>query len=355
MTSTYTYDALTTKYDNFLVTGIKICVKGRNVVELLDLNILEVKVILSLKASSMVTIKIGEMYDMEKQMFDKKVVSLFKLGTIVEVELGYGTQTTQVFKGFVYMIGSEFDKSPLFTLTLMDVRRLMMESGQKNTYHQVKNYSDAFKKVISNYSKLCSPVVDATNDKLENPLSQMTDDYDFIVEELIHSGRTDREFFILGDKAYFREQHKVKLPIMTLEYGQALMKFKVDAIYQELRVNVIGYNPVEQKQVVASSSIKSSERMTSLTNKKPIMYHADAEADSLAKAKIRAKAIAEREKYKKRVARGTAIGLPEIVPGRYIKITGLDPMFCKKYYVSEVVHIFNTEQFITHFEIEGWE
>ena len=240
MTGVYTYDALVKRYGNFCVPLIRIK-KGRvDLVSVLKLSVLELKVTLSLEAASMAVFKIGGIYDEETHSFEDKVKSGFTLGNIMEVELGYQSSALSIFKGYVAMLGAEFGKTPCLVVTLMDVRRLMMQSGSVYMLHHVSNYSDAFRTTMSKYAKLCTVSVDATSDNLENPLSQTQNDYLFVTGELIRNGKADREFFVLGGKAYFREPAKMKIPIMTLQFGRELLALKNDEEYQDLKIEVIG-------------------------------------------------------------------------------------------------------------------
>ena len=45
-------------------------------------------------------------------------------------------------------------------------------------------------------------------------------------------------------------------------------------------------------------------------------------------------------------------GIPEIIPGRYIRLTGLDSRFFDgDYYIEEVTHKFSSSGYITSFQI----
>ncbi len=88
---------------------------------------------LSLKAASSVLIKLADLYDEESHSFASEIKSKFKLGTVVEIEIGYLSETTMVFKGYVAGLGVEFEDYPLLTLQLMDARRLMM-TAEKNIF-----------------------------------------------------------------------------------------------------------------------------------------------------------------------------------------------------------------------------
>ena len=51
--------------------------------------------------------------------------------------------------------------------------------------------------------------------------------------------------------------------------------------------------------------------------------------------------------------RGSCIGLPELVPGRYLKIDGMDKHTNGLYFISRVVHRYSEQGFTTDFELKG--
>lgn len=354
MTDVYTYDALANKYGNFHVPAIRLYINGKEVAQDMSLNVLSAEISLSLSAASMAVIRMDAHYNREKRSFDSGIKSKFKLGTIVEVGIGYGSEVKKVLKGFVAFLGAEFLEYPCLVITIMDVRRLMMQSGVHHVLHDVKNYSDAVKKILGDYSKLCKAEIDPTKDNLEVPLSQNSTDYDFIARELTASGRTGREFFVLADTAYFRKPRKETRPIMKLEYGRELLQFQMESSYNNLKIEVSGYNQMEQKIITADAVVKAKESQSSLTSAVPVSCISDPEADTQEKAKIRAKALADAQLIAGQRGKGICIGLPEIVPGRFIEVVKLEEMVNKKYYVTGVHHNFDEKFFMTEFEIGGW-
>ena len=354
MSASANYAALEMKYGNFVVPAFKIKSFGMDLVTTMDLTVSELVITLSIEAAGMVVIKISDAYDLESHSFDSKVKSAFKLGTVIEVEVGYLSNTTRVFKGFVAGLGAEFSDHPMLVVKLMDVRYLMMTGGVQSVLYNEKNYSDVFKKVMSKYARLCSVECDSTSDKLENPVSQNCSDYDFVKSELIGRGKSEREFFIFDDKAYFRTPHKNKTPIMTVNYGRELLQFEMMEDYINTGVEVIGYNYADAKEITAKATAKSSGAMTSLITPTPVQYFIDADADSAAKAKTRAGASAAAMSENRCTASGEMIGLPEIVPGRYLAVDALDKMADRKYYITEVTHMISDARFITRFESKGW-
>ena len=354
MTDVYEYDQLTNKYGNFLQPIAEIKINGTNVMKTLGILVEELTLDLSLSAAGSGYIKISNIYDAVSRSFDSAVVDKFKPGTIVEIALGYYSATITVLKGFVYMLGAEFGAKNLLIVTVMDVRRLMMISGSKHVMHNVKNYSDAFKNVMSAYSKLCKLEVTATDDKLEAPISQTSTDYDFVMQELVGKGKSEREFFVVADKAYFRERPKKGTSMMKLEQGHELLKVEMDYAYLDMEIQVMGYSSFEQQTYVGKAQAKSGEPQSSLISPAPVWIVTDPDADNQEKATKRAQYIADTEKERAKSGKIITIGLPEIIPGRFIEIVKVESMVNRKYYVSGVKHKLGNGQFTTEIEIGGW-
>ncbi len=355
MAETYTYEDLRRKYDDFCVPLIRIKMNGTELVSTMKLSILDLKATLSLEAASTVVFRLGDIYDMESHSFDSDVKNKFTPGSIVEVELGYQSSAQKIFKGFVAMIGAEYGKIPAMVVTLMDVRRLMMLSGSRQLLYDVKNYSDAVRKIMGSYSKLCSLKMDATSDELKKPVSQMQNDYLFITKDLIQSGKVDREFFVLGEEAYFRTPRKVAKPVMTMVYGRELYSLRLQEEFLDLKIEVSGYNPVEQEMLMGEKKIEKPAGQKKLLSETPVYTVSAPDADSQAKVKARAEALAAGKKWSTCSAWGDTVGLPELVPGRYVEVKNLEKdLGNHKYYIKEVIHEINSEHFGTSFEAGGW-
>lgn len=352
MTGKSTYKQLADDYANFVVPAVKVKVNGIDVVKNMQLVVQELTAKLSLDVASSVTIKFAFQYSEKNHSFSSNVKNTFKLGTVVSVELGYLSNTKTIFKGYVDMAGVEMGEYEVFVVTLMDVKRLMMISGRRAVLYNVKNYSDAFKQVMGNYSMVCSTQIDSTNDQLEKPISQTGTDFDFVEKELIASGKVNREFMVFAGTAYFRKPHKVTVPSITLRYGRELVDFAVSHCYRDLKFEIVGVDET-QKMVTGSASAKSSISQMKLIPVTPVSTIVDPYANTRDKAKERAEVMALKYMEKSAIGHGKTIGLPEIVPGRYVEIENIDAMMDKKYYITEVTHIYSSEKFETQFEVGG--
>lgn len=354
MTGTAQYSSLENKYGNFVVPALKIKLNGSDLVAKNDLTILEMTVTLSLESAGMAVFKIADAYDVEKHSFDSKIKGLFKLGMVMEIELGYLSSTTAVFKGYVAGLGAEFGDTPLLVVKLMDARKLMMTSGIRKQLYDDKNYSDVFKKVMGRYSKLCSIEADATTDNLTAPISQNSSDYNFVRNELLKKGKSEREFFILYDKAYFRKPRSNKTPIMSVTLGRELMRLSTMADYLDSEIEVIGYDRQNCKSISSKVKVRSIENGTPVMSPAQQQFFIDPDADSEEKAKTRAACIADKMQMDSCYAEGELIGLPEIVPGRFLEVEDVDSMVDKSFYLSEVTHFLTESSFRTMFEATGW-
>ena len=351
MSGTVNYSDLQKKYKNFMIPAIKIKVSGTDLVNSMKLAVVSMNMNLSTKSAGSCVITIAGLYDPKSHSLKSEAKSKFALGTIVTVELGYASSTECVFKGFVLKMGVSFTDKALLTVTLMDARRLMMTGAARHKLYDVKNYSDAVKEILSDYSKLGSTKIDATDDKLKSPVSQNSTDYDFITKSLIEEGRTDREFFIVADKIYFRKPRSEKSPITTMTYGKELLTFSESSEYKDLKIEVYGYDHEMQKQVKGSESVSKPSGQKSVLSKSSVMMIVDSMIDSDAKAGEKAKIIAKREEMRGNKASAMTIGLPQLIPGRFIKVSGLEGMADKSYYITDVEHVFTEDEFITRLEM----
>lgn len=357
MSGTYTYESLEKKYSGFQVPKAKIKIDGSDIVSNKKIYVQEVRVSLSLFHAGSVQVVVNRCYNYKNHALDQEIKSKAVPGKVLEAELGYGSNTLLIFKGYIAAVDIEFDSVDGIglTITAMDVRRLMMTGGIRYLLHNVKNYSDAFEAVMKPYKRLCSVVKDATSDKLETPLSQTVSDYDFVTRELIGTGKADREFFVLADKAYFRKPKSVEAPVISLGIQKGLYHFERSSGYINDVVEVVGCDPAGKKQISGTASAKSPDQQAAALPEPGRRILPAPDAVTEAQAKARAKALAERLVAKNQTGRITCVGIPQIVPGRYIKIDGMDSMLDKKYYVTEVEHQLGGEGFVTSFELGGWK
>ena len=350
MDGTYSYADLVRRYGQFRVPACKLKVDGR---EVSGVGIEQVEATLALEGSSAVSFRVAGAYDRKKSGFRSEVKARLKLGARVSLSLGYGSRLTEVFQGYIGSVEMEFADEPTLSVTAMDVRRLMMEGSKREVVHTLTSYSAVFQEVMRNYSALCPGTeVDATKSGEISRIAQRTSDYNFVVANL--AKKAEREFFVLNDKAYFREKGKVKSPVVTLRWGESLFSFSRRASYQNLKITVVGFDPENDKAVTAQTTATAGSSQKSVGGWNEAVL-TDPDAQETDKAKKRAQKEAQERRRRAREGSLRCVGLPELVPGRFVAVKGLDSDLDQSYYIREVRHELSSDGFSTSLEIGEWK
>lgn len=357
MSGTYSYETLQSKYKNFTVPAAKLLIGGSDVLGIPQITVSSLSVSLSLNAAGSATFSMNGSYDYKNSSFDQKLKSKAVLGKPVEVELGYGSDCLKIFKGFLASLDIDFDveNGISYSVTAFDARYLMMTDNKRVVNHKVtKNYSEAVDEILKRYSKLCKPEVDATNDHLENAvLAQNSSDYDFIMRDLIGSGKTDREFFIVGDRVYFRKPRGSKTAVLKLGIGKGLKSFRRSPVYLNQKIRFLGREEGNSRQISGEAVAKSKDEQVSALSDAGLYVETAADCRSADKLRQRAENRAAEQRDRNNKASATTVGLPELVPGRYVQIDGVDKSVNGKYYVTSVTHSYSPGGFTTSLELEG--
>jgi phage protein D len=355
MKGSSSFEDLSKKYKNFLVPAFKIKVKGKDLVRdttgaaLMAIDNLRLS--LSLDSGSSCSFTVHNVYDIASRNYTSSVKSALQLGTVVEVEIGYASTTSVAFKGYIAELGYEFTDAPVIDVTCLDVCRLMQE-GRRTQVHTVQNYSDAFTEVMNNYKSICTQqVIDKTDDKLKT-VDQNSSDYEFVTKEL--APKAVREFFVFAGKAYFREPQKDSDPAVKLQWGAGLKSFSRTVMYHNSEIKVISFDEANKKAVEGTAKSKSGDKQTAAADATPTILTLPDVKDEAQAQKI-AEDTAKKKKKKTEGGSGSSIGLPEIVPGRYIALAELDSSLDNDYYVNSVSHALGSGGFTTSFTVRGWK
>ena len=357
MSATWDYEKLETQYKNFRAPALSIVVGGTDLIKK-GIPVQSVEAVLSLDGTSSVSVVFVDCYDVKNGSFNSTLKSAAVLGKTVELSLGYQSSLQKVFKGYLSNVRVIASSESGFSMEFvaLDARRLMMVGNNHTRQFKIRNYSDAVSEILKAYSKLCSPSIDATSDNMENGLIwQNGSDYDFITQELIGTGKADREFFIAVDKAYFRKEKCVTSPVITLSPGRGLVSFTRDAEYLNQTIEVIGFDPASDKTISGKTKAASTDQMTSAISGPGEWFITDPSCMNASAASSRTAVIARHALDESQKAEIGCIGLPEIIPGRFVGIDRVDSIVNKKYYVTKVTHRFDYSGFTTTLETEGWE
>lgn len=291
-----------------------------------------------------------------------------QLGQKTEISLGYLDQTRTVFIGvitraeFIY----ENEEQPYVRVTAMDVKGIMMACGFAKQL-KAENYSDAVKEVFTRtaYNKMqqygmLTLEVDDTPDKQSSEKDAAKtievlneSDYEFVVRA---ARRYNYEFFAHCDTVYFRKARKNKEILMELGPGTGLLGFDIGYDITGLveQVEVRGMDTGKAKVIQAKEKIKNKISTGSHAKallKGSIKVYTDPSVASKAEAQNRAEFLAEQTAYRFGSADCKSVGLPELVPGRYIRIAALGTAVENLFYLQTVRHVIcQGEGFRTYLE-----
>lgn len=346
-----TYALLKKKYRGFAAPTVRIKVEGNDIVERYGAAVANVTVELAAgyQSSGCGFDLVGE-YDPKQTDFDKSgAVRLLELGAKVEVELGY-IATELVFAGLITELNYCFDaESAVFLhVECMDAKCLLMKTQRLEIFRE-KKIDRAVQALLSEQpvgGYLKGKQVEAPNTGVQMLPVSMETSYDFIVRQAQYAGC---EFFILAGKAYFRQKPKAGNPVMTLKPGEALLSANLSLRGAELvkKIKVTGINPDNDQEFsgTATSSGRfgkgaATARMLAGTER----VYLDARAESAAQAQSRAKILLGGIEQGFGVLQCQCIGLPELAPGRMVKVDGLMDRADGKFYITEVRHTFDGQE-----------
>ena len=357
MTAVWNFEKLQTQYKNFRVPTASFTVGGTDLTKA-GAAVTRVEAVLVLDGASSVCVEFSDCYDVKNGAFSASVKNAAVPGKTVELKLGYQSSLQKVFRGYLSNVRTRASAEDGYSMEFiaLDVRRLMMTDNSRAREYKVKNYSDAVSEILKRYAKLASASVDATNEQLKDGLLwQSSSDYDFIRSDLIANGRVDREFFVAVDKIYFRKPASVVAPVITLRPGGGLVSLIADTEYKNTRFEVLGFDPVTRKPVSGKADAKTGGQISDALGGPGQWFVSDPSCTGAAMGAARAKALARRYLAESQKAQISCIGLPELIPGRFIAIDRVDSNVNKKYYITRVTHTFDEDGFRTVLDTEGWE
>lgn len=291
-----------------------------------------------------------------------------QLGQKTEISLGYLDQTRTVFIGVITRVEFiyENEEQPYVRVTSMDVKGIMMACGFAKQL-KAENYSDAVKEIFTRtaYNKMqqygiLTLEIDDTPDKQSSEKDAAKtievlneSDYEFVVRA---AKRFNYEFFAHCDTVYFRKAKKNKEVLMEIGPGTGLLGFDIGYDITGLveQVEVRGMDTGKAKVIQAKEKIKNKISTGSHAKallKGSIKVHTDPSVTSKAEAQNRAEFLAEQTAYRFGSADCKSVGLPELVPGRYVRIASLGTAAENLFYLQTVRHVIcQGEGFRTYLE-----
>ncbi len=328
--------------------------------------------------ASQAVFNIYNVYEYDKARFNFDSVKKFVLiGSSVTIYVGYGTEITEVFKGFITRVAFNVEEDDMASIqvTAMDIKAIMM-SNRYSRRLKATNYSDAVKEIfnqniyqsLKNSGSVTDFSVEATPDNpagglgggasagADNDTDKTIEmvgesDYEFVVKV---AKKFNYDFFTVGGKVYFRKAKSDQTKQITISPDSKIKKLYVDyditGLVEEIEVR--GLDVGKAKGVTGkkknSNKLSQGNKAKALLSGSKFVY-IDPTVSDTSDASYRANYLFENNSYRYGTLELDIAGLPEIVPGKYIKLSDFGTAVSNDFYVQSVRHTFSAQgAFITH-------
>ncbi|MDR1217186.1 MAG: hypothetical protein LBJ99_01215 [Oscillospiraceae bacterium] len=361
-TSSYEFESLEKKYNGFLAPGAEISVGGTKM-DAAKIPISEVSVTIDAGASAGgATVSIGGMYDAEKSQWRDKLLDGVKIGAKLMISLGY-TSRKQVFHGFVddFTVSYTPDQVSI-SITGIDAKAFLMNADETKYFSKEKT-RDIIQEMLgectnSGYAAKIdlAPPTDFTNFNVQL-IQSKANDYKILCAL---AEMNNMNFFVLNGEIIFKKVVNKTSPIMTLTLGSSLISFtRTLSLRNQVGKIVVQSHDKDGKPIEGSAnsttlgSGKEASSFVSSLKKKIREVPADfattpEECASLAQNLFDVQAMDFVR------GSGRCIGLPELIPGRYIRLKGMDDDSNASYFITKVKHTVSSGGgYFTDFDVNG--
>jgi hypothetical protein len=324
--------------------------------------------------ASVASFRIFDVYDTSSgNFFYSKLKKQVMMGNSVTIQLGYLNRLETVFVGFVSGVtfGYEPGDLPYIEVTAMDVKGLMM-GGCYATSLQATTYSAAVKEILerTGTGKLEQLGGITGIDITDTPDAQGTSagstksspitmemacesDYEFVVRA---AKRYNYEFFVDRGKVIFRPTKNNQTLLIKMGSRTGLRGFHIQYSITGIvgKIEARAMDPAKGEVISASSSfnntISTANKAKQLVGKGAKVY-LDASISSREDAEARVESLMEQMSYRLGAMDSDCVGIPDLVPGRFIEVTGMGVPVDNQFYLTAVTHDFTGENgYRTHIE-----
>ncbi|MCR4641886.1 MAG: hypothetical protein K5697_07640 [Lachnospiraceae bacterium] len=311
--------------------------------------------------ASVAEFKIYNTYDVYIHEFRFEAVKkLIALGSSVEISMGYGSSVRDVFRGFISQVNFVYrrDEIPAVEVHAMDIKGIMMANSYAKQL-TAQSYSEAVKLLLDQpfYQKLKGDkglfneinIADTPDAQQSGNNNETTDktiemvnesDYEFVVRA---AKRFNYEFFQSNDTILFRKAKSDDKDLIAIGPYDGMLTFEIGYDVTGLVGKVEVRNVDAAKGKVFSSKKKLESKMSEgniakqLVSKQTKVY-IDPTAATQTDAEYRANYLMEQMSYRFGTLEADVVGLPEIVPGKFLQVQGLGKGASNRFYISSVTH-----------------
>lgn len=358
--STYTFQALSEKYEDFRGPAFTILVDDKTL-DSTEMPIVQLEVKLSESIISCCTFSVESLYDYEKSKWVNDLEQTIQVGATLKVSGGY-CQQEQLFYGFVFEYHLEYsqDKPPRLVVKGLDGLGFLTNCYEP-IYHGNKKPKAVvqeifFKAINAKYAQ--SYQIDEMENLVTPLVKELTSDYNYLRKL---SQMYNLSLMVVRGELYFGDLISDTASLITLTLGAGLLDFrKRISLQSQLGKVEIRGKDVNQKRImgaadkvtVGDSGKKWAGEIAPAYKNVVAREYSECvrtaeECTRLAQCRLNAQAMNFIQ------GEGRCVGLPELIPGRYITIKGVDTMTAGNYFVDSVTHKFSQNGYYTEFTVKG--
>jgi len=358
----YKFKTLESKYDGFLGPAFEVTVGSMKIdSSKIPISSLSVDIDAGQSAGGC-SFVIESQFDYEKSKWANNLLEAIAVGAKIIIQGGY-VKKEQVFHGFVDQFSVTYSAggSPSISVNGIDAKGYLMNASdqkyliEKPTATVVKEiFNDC---VSAGYATKVT--VGSITDFNAQLIQDEIDDYKFLC---FLAEMYNMNFFVVNGELIFDNLMSKTKPVLTLTLGVSLLSFSksMSLRNQVGKVVVYGLDPKTKEAIkgeATSTSVGGAGKLASAiasgykgTVEKEVSLFATTpeECKNLAQARFDARA------FEFVSGRGRCLGIPEVIPGRYIKIEGVDNKSADIYFITKVTHEYSSDQgYFTRFDVKG--
>lgn len=350
------YNDLSQTYSDFAVPAIKIEVDQKQLVfsnESADNtgDLIEAEISLSKGEVSTAMFNIGNTYEEENSSF----IHIADVGSIIKVSIGYSSELKDIFKGYIKKILYEYDdKLNVMNISIiaMDALSLMYnEKGAK--YFTKKSKTKICKDILEKYSDiLTSSEVNISSEEEEVVVREEQNDIDFIRQLCIAEEKT---FYIVNGNAKTEQSEPSGNSDIDLAINKGIIGFSFSETYDNTEFEYRAFNSEDPSNELISTVVSTNSEQKNIGNKPQTVRRFIRENVSSERLQKIVNENARKHKFNLQRADITCVGIPDILPGIKMKITGITSKNDERSYnVESVVHSFSDEGYVCNVSLAGW-
>ena len=319
---------------------------------------LEVK--MTLEGAGYARFTLAALYDYKLSKWVSDLISGIEIGQLVDVEVGYSGKDSRIFLGYVdsYTVNFDSGSTPGITVTAMDAIAIL-NSDRREISAGEKVDKDFVEGLIKD-SKLGSLVEKVSVSDLN--IQQLLDVKknvsrgEFILEQ---AKRNFYSFCVIDGELILDNLGNNTKKLTTLTMGVDPKSFSKTV---NLKSRMVGTVTVKALDKELNPIAGSASSISGGGGKGP--YENKFTKDSVLSINAPELDTAEAcQKLSENILKGVSwgfleadaecIGYPEMTPGRYIGVAGLDKRSNGDYFVTSVVHSFSSDGYVNKIHMKG--